>query len=62
MQARKKKLDFPLIIADTNKTTAIVVKLVKPLLKYARILWKDNFCKSPSQACSQDCSPERLFR
>jgi hypothetical protein len=44
------KIDSPLITADTNKTTAIVLKLVEPLLKQGRTLWMDNFYNSPSLA------------
>jgi hypothetical protein len=44
------KLDSPLITADTNKTTAIVLKLVEPLLKQGRTVWMDNFYNSPSLA------------
>jgi hypothetical protein len=35
-----------LITADTNKTTAIVVKLVEPLLKQSWSVWMDNFYNS----------------
>jgi hypothetical protein len=44
------KLDSPLITADTNKTSAIVLKLVEPLLKQGWTVWMDNFYNSPSQA------------
>jgi hypothetical protein len=44
------ELDFPLITADTNKTTAIVLKLVEPLLKQGRTVWKDKFYNSPCLA------------
>jgi hypothetical protein len=44
------KLDSPLITADTNKTTAIVLRLVEPLLKHGRTVWMDNFYNSPSLA------------
>jgi hypothetical protein len=37
------EFDSPLITADTNKTTAIVLKLVDPLLKQGRTVWMDNF-------------------
>jgi hypothetical protein len=33
------KLDSPMIIADTSKTTAIVLKLVEPLMKQGRTVW-----------------------
>jgi hypothetical protein len=41
------ELDSPLITADTNKTTAIVLKLVEPLLKQGRTVWMDNLYNSP---------------
>jgi hypothetical protein len=44
------ELDSPLIIADTNKPRAIVLKLVEPLLKQVQIVWMDNFYNSPSLA------------
>jgi hypothetical protein len=44
------KLDSPLITADTNKTTAIVLKLVEPLLSQGQTVWMDNFYNSPSLA------------
>jgi hypothetical protein len=44
------KFDSPLITADTNKTTAIVRKLVEPLLKQGQAVWMDNFYNSPSLA------------
>jgi hypothetical protein len=44
------KLDSPLITADTSKTTAIVLKLVEPLLKQGQTVWMDNFYNSPSLA------------
>jgi hypothetical protein len=44
------KLDSPLITADTPKTTAIVLKLIEPLLKQGRTVWMDNFYNSPSLA------------
>jgi hypothetical protein len=37
------KLDDPLIAADTNKTTAIVLKLVEPLLKQARLSMDNSY-------------------
>jgi len=36
------ELDSPLITADTNKTTATVLKLVEPLLKQGQTVWMDN--------------------
>jgi hypothetical protein len=44
------QLDSPLITADTNKTSAIVLKLVEPLLKQGRTVWMDKFYNSPSLA------------
>jgi hypothetical protein len=44
------EFDSPLITADTNKTTAIVLKLVEPLLKQGRTVWMDNFYNSPCLA------------
>jgi hypothetical protein len=44
------KLDSPLITAYTSKTTAIVLKLVEPLLKQGRPVWMDSFYDSPSLA------------
>jgi hypothetical protein len=44
------KLASPLITADTNKTTAIVLKLTEPLLKQGWTVWMDNFYNSPSLA------------
>lgn len=35
---------------DTNKTAAIVLSLVEPLLKKGRTLWMDNFYNSPALA------------
>jgi hypothetical protein len=39
-----------LITADTNKTTAIVLKVVEPLLKQGWTVWMDKFYNSPSLA------------
>jgi hypothetical protein len=39
-----------LITADTNKTTAIVLKLLEPLLKQGRTVWMDSFYNLPSLA------------
>jgi predicted O-methyltransferase YrrM len=51
IQARKDtKLDSLFITADTGKTTAIVLKLVEPLLKQGRTVWMDNIYSSPSLA------------
>jgi hypothetical protein len=47
---KDKKLDSPLITADTSKTTATVLKLVEPLLKQGRTVWMNNFYNSPSLA------------
>ena len=44
------ELHSPLITADTNKTSAIVLKLVEPLLNQGRTLWMDNFYNSPTLA------------
>jgi hypothetical protein len=44
------ELDSPVITADTNKPTAIVLKSVEPLLKQGRTMWMDNFYNSPSLA------------
>jgi hypothetical protein len=44
------ELDSPLITADTNKITAIVLKLVEPLLKQGRTVWMGNFYISPCLA------------
>jgi len=38
------------ILGDTNKTAAIVLSLVEPLLKKGRTLWMDNFYNSPALA------------
>ena len=38
------------ISGDTNKTTAIVLSLVEPLLEKGRMLWMDNFYNSPALA------------
>ena len=38
------------ISGDTNKTAAIVLSLVEPLLKKGRTLWMDNFYNSPALA------------
>src|SRR5215510_1156610 len=35
---------------DTNKTAAIVLSLVEPLLEKGRTLWMDNFYNSPTLA------------
>jgi phage gp46-like protein len=43
------EFDSRLITADT-KTTAIVLKLVEPLLKEGRTVWMDNFYNSPCLA------------
>jgi hypothetical protein len=42
------KLASTLIRADTNKTTAIVIKLAEPLLKQGQTVWMDKFYNSPS--------------
>ena len=39
-----------LLSDDTNKTTAIVLSLVEPLLEKGRTLWMDNFYNSPALA------------
>jgi hypothetical protein len=44
------ELDSPLITADTRKTSAIVLKLVEPLLKQGQTVWVDNFYNSPALA------------
>jgi hypothetical protein len=44
------KLDFPLITADANKTAAIVLKLVEPLLIQGQTVWMVNFYNSPCLA------------
>jgi len=38
------------ISGDTNKTAAIVLSLVEPLLENGRKLWMDNFYNSPAMA------------
>jgi len=38
------------ISGDTNKTAAIVLSLVEPLLKKGHTLWMDNFYNSPALA------------
>jgi len=38
------------ISGDTNKTTAVVLSLVEPLLEKGRTLWMDNFYNSPALA------------
>ena len=38
------------ISGDTNKTAAIVLSLVEPLLEKGHTLWMDNFYKSPALA------------
>ena len=38
------------ISGDTNKTAAIVLSLVEPLLEKGRMLWMDNFYNSPALA------------
>ena len=38
------------ISGDTNKTAAIVLSLVEPLLNKGRTLWMDNFYNSPALA------------
>ena len=38
------------ISGDTNKTAAIVLSLVEPLLEKGRTLWMDNFYNSPALA------------
>ena len=38
------------ISGDTNKTAAIVLSLVEPLLGKGRTLWMDNFYNSPALA------------
>jgi hypothetical protein len=48
---KETKLDPPpLITADNSKTSAIVLKLVEPLLKQGRTVWMDNFYYSPALA------------
>jgi hypothetical protein len=44
------EFDSLLITADTNKTTAIVLKLAEPHLKQGRTVWMDNFYNSPCLA------------
>jgi len=38
------------ISGDTNKTAAIVLSIVEPLLEKGRTLWMDNFYNSPALA------------
>jgi len=38
------------VSGDTNKTAAIVLSLVEPLLEKGRTLWMDNFYNSPALA------------
>jgi hypothetical protein len=40
-------IDSPLITADTSKTSAIVLKLVEPLVNQGRTVWMDNFYNCP---------------
>jgi hypothetical protein len=47
---KETKLDSPLITADTSKTSAIVLKMVEPLLKQGQSVWMDNFYISPALA------------
>jgi hypothetical protein len=47
---KETKIDSPLITADTSKTSAIVLKLVEPLLKQGRTVWMDSFYNSPALA------------
>jgi hypothetical protein len=49
-RGKETKLDSSLITADTSKTSAIVLKLVKPLLKQGWTVWIDNFYNSPALA------------
>jgi hypothetical protein len=44
------KLDSPLITADTNKSIAIVLEPVEPLLKQGCTVWMDHFCNTPCLA------------
>jgi hypothetical protein len=47
---RAKTLYSAFISGDTNKTVAIVLSLVEPLLKKGYMLWVDNFYNSPALA------------
>jgi hypothetical protein len=38
------------VTAETNKTAAIVVKLLENLLDYGHTVWVDNFHNSPELA------------
>jgi hypothetical protein len=51
-----------MITADTNKTTAIVLKLVQPLLKQGWTVWIDNFYNSPCLARTLKTAQDRLCR
>jgi phage gp46-like protein len=42
------KLHSPLITGDTIKSTAIILKLVEPLLVQCQTVWIDNFYNSLS--------------
>jgi hypothetical protein len=46
------RIESPLITADMNKTTAIVMKLIEPLLKQGQTVWMDNYYNSPDLARS----------
>jgi hypothetical protein len=50
------QLDFPLITADTTKTTTIVLKLVQPLLEQGGTWWIDNFWLNLSSQNIEDCN------
>jgi hypothetical protein len=46
------RIELPLITADMNNTTAIVMKLIEPLLKQGQTVWMDNYYNSPHLARS----------
>jgi hypothetical protein len=57
---KKIVLEPPLILKDTHKTTATVLKLSKSLLHNSYILWLDNCYTSPDlvkflKSCNMDC-------
>jgi hypothetical protein len=60
MEARTQDLTPPLFTSDTNKTTAIVLKLVEPLLKESQTVWMDNFCNSLCLARILNTAQDRL--
>jgi hypothetical protein len=49
---RDARIESSLVTTDMNKTTAIVMKLMGPLLKLGQTVWMDNYCNSPDLARS----------